>query len=29
MGRRSDDWVEIVFEDGTVGWVEAAQLEPI
>jgi tetratricopeptide (TPR) repeat protein len=29
MGRRSDDWVEIVLEDGTVGWVEAAQLEPI
>lgn len=29
MGRRSDDWVEIVLEDGTVGWVDAAQLEPI
>ena len=29
MGRRSDDWVEIVLEDGTVGWVAAEQLEPI
>lgn len=29
MGRRSDDWVEIVLEDGVVGWVTADQLEPI
>jgi tetratricopeptide (TPR) repeat protein len=29
MGRRSDEWVEIVLEDGTVGWVAAQQLEPI
>jgi tetratricopeptide (TPR) repeat protein len=29
MGRRSDDWVEIVLEDGTVGWVAAEALEPI
>ena len=29
MDRRSDEWVEIVLEDGTVGWIRAAQLEPL
>lgn len=29
MDRRSDAWVEIVLEDGAVGWMRAAQLEPI
>ncbi len=29
MGRRSADWVEIVLEDGTVGWVAADEIEPI
>ena len=27
--RRSDAWIEIVLEDGKVGWVPADQLEPI
>ncbi len=27
--RRSDAWIEIVLEDGKVGWVRADQLEPI
>ena len=29
IDRRSDAWVEIVLEDGKVGWVRADQLEPI
>ena len=29
VDRRSDDWVEIVLEDGVVGWMRAAQVEPI
>ena len=29
MGRRSEEWIEIVLEDGTVGWVATQQLEPI
>ena len=29
VDRRADDWVEIVLEDGAVGWMRAAQLEPI
>ena len=29
MDRRSDEWVEIVLEDGVVGWVRTAQLELI
>ena len=27
--RRSDVWIEIILEDGKVGWVRADQLEPI
>ena len=27
--RRSDAWIEIILEDGKVGWVRADQLEPI
>ena len=27
--RRSDAWIEIVLEDGKVGWIRADQLEPI
>ncbi len=27
VDRRADDWVEIVLEDGAVGWMRAAQLE--
>ena len=27
--RRSDAWVEVVLEDGKVGWLRADQLEPI
>ena len=27
VDRRSDEWVEIVLEDGAVGWMRAAQLE--
>ena len=29
IDRRSDLWIEIVLEDGKVGWVRADQLEPI
>ena len=29
IDRRSDAWIEIVLEDGKVGWVRADQLEPI
>ena len=29
IDRRSDAWLEIVLEDGKVGWVRADQLEPI
>ena len=29
VDRRSDEWVEIVLEDGAVGWIRATQLEPI
>ena len=29
IDRRSDDWAEIVLEDGTVGWAQAEHLEPI
>ena len=29
IGRQSDTWVEIVLEDGKVGWIRAEQLEPI
>ena len=29
VDRRSDEWAEIVLEDGAVGWMRAAQLEPI
>ena len=27
--RRSEAWVEIILEDGKVGWIRADQLEPI
>ena len=29
IDRRSEAWVEVVLEDGKVGWVRADQLEPI
>lgn len=29
MDRRSGDWVEIVLEDGSVGWMRTRHLEPI
>ncbi len=29
IDRRSDEWIEIVLEDGKVGWIRADQLEPI
>jgi len=29
LDRRSDEWVEIVLEDGTVGWIRAENLETI
>ena len=29
IDRRSDEWAEIVLEDGKVGWVRTDQLEPI
>ena len=29
VNRRADEWVEIVLEDGAVGWMRAADLEPI
>ena len=29
IGRRSDAWIEIVLEDGKVGWVRADRLQPI
>ena len=29
LDRRSDEWVEIVLEDGTVGWIRAKNLETI
>ena len=29
LDRRSEAWIEIVLEDGKVGWVRADQLEPI
>ena len=29
IDRRSDVWIEIVLEDGKVGWIRAEQLEPI
>ncbi|TDI24934.1 MAG: tetratricopeptide repeat protein [Acidobacteria bacterium] len=29
IDRRSDAWIEIVLEDGKVGWIRADQLEPI
>ena len=29
IDRRSDAWIEIILEDGKVGWVRADQLEPI
>ncbi len=29
IDRRSDMWIEIILEDGKVGWVRANQLEPI
>ena len=29
LDRRSDEWAEIVLEDGAVGWMRASQLEPI
>lgn len=29
IDRRSDIWIEIVLEDGKVGWIRAEQLEPI
>ncbi len=29
IDRRSDEWLEVVLEDGKVGWVRAGKVEPI
>ena len=29
IDRRTDTWIEISLEDGTVGWILAENLEPI